>query len=58
MPDLGLIDEIWNARIASAAKCREAATALAAAFLNSVFWFCLGCEMYLFIRRIRPSQAA
>ncbi len=32
------------------------AMALAAAFLNAVFDFCLGCQMYLFIRRIRPSQ--
>ena len=28
------------------------AMALAAAFLNAVFDFCLGCQMYLFIRRI------
>ncbi|TDC90332.1 DUF4395 domain-containing protein [Actinomadura sp. 7K507] len=28
------------------------ALALAAAFLNAVFGFCLGCEMYLIIRRI------
>jgi hypothetical protein len=26
--------------------------ALAAAFLNAVFGFCLGCEMYLLGRRI------
>jgi hypothetical protein len=32
------------------------AIALAAAFLNAAFDFCLGCHMYLFIRRIRPSQ--
>jgi hypothetical protein len=32
------------------------ATALAAAFLNGVFGFCLGCEMYLLIQRIRPGQ--
>ena len=32
------------------------AMALAAAFLNAAFDFCLGCHMYLFIRRIRPSQ--
>ena len=32
------------------------ALALAAAFLNAVFDFCLGCQMYLFIRRIRPSS--
>jgi Domain of unknown function (DUF4395) len=36
-----------------------AATALAliAAFLNGAFGLCLGCEMYLLIRRIVPSQA-
>ena len=28
------------------------AMALAAAFLNAAFDFCLGCQMYLFIRRI------
>jgi len=35
-----------------------AATALAlfAAFLNAVFGFCLGCEMYLLIRRIWPGR--
>jgi Domain of unknown function (DUF4395) len=30
------------------------AAALAAAFLNGAFGLCLGCEMYLRIRRIRP----
>jgi Domain of unknown function (DUF4395) len=34
------------------------AAALAAAFLNGVFGFCLGCEMYLLIRRIRPGRQA
>ena len=29
------------------------AAALVAAFLNGVFGFCLGCEMYLLIRRFR-----
>jgi uncharacterized protein DUF4395 len=32
-----------------------AALALAAAFLNAVFDLCLGCQMYLFIQRIRPT---
>jgi len=32
-----------------------AALALAAAFLNSVFDLCLGCQMYLLIQRIRPA---
>jgi len=34
------------------------AAALVAAFLNGVFGFCLGCEMYLLIRRIRPASKA
>ena len=32
------------------------ALALAAAFINAAFDFCLGCQMYLFIRRIWPSS--
>jgi hypothetical protein len=32
--------------------------ALVAAFLNAVFGFCLGCEMYLLIRRIWPGRRA
>ena len=32
------------------------ALALAAAFLNAAFDFCLGCQMYLIIRRIWPSS--
>jgi hypothetical protein len=34
------------------------AAALAAAFLNAVFGFCLGCEMYLLIRQIWPGRQA
>jgi Domain of unknown function (DUF4395) len=33
-----------------------AALGLIAAFLNGVFGLCLGCEMYLFIRRIVPGK--
>jgi hypothetical protein len=33
-----------------------AAFALIAAFLNAAFDFCLGCQMYLLIQRIRPAQ--
>jgi hypothetical protein len=33
-----------------------AAAALAAAFLNAAFGFCLGCEMYVLIRRIWPGH--
>lgn len=31
--------------------------ALAAALLNAAFGFCLGCEMYLLIRRVLPATA-
>jgi len=31
------------------------ALALAAAFLNAAFNYCLGCQMYLLIQRIRPA---
>jgi len=34
------------------------AAALAAAFLNAAFGLCLGCEMYVLIRRIRPARRA
>lgn len=34
------------------------AAAFAAAFLNGVFGFCLGCEMYVLIRRIWPGRQA
>lgn len=33
------------------------AAALAAAFLNAAFGFCLGCEIYLLIRRAAPARA-
>jgi hypothetical protein len=32
--------------------------ALAAALLNAVFRFCLGCEMYLLIRRYAPARTS
>ena len=31
--------------------------ALAAAFLNAAFDFCLGCEVYLLLRRLSPQRA-
>jgi hypothetical protein len=31
--------------------------ALVAAILNSVFAFCLGCEVYLLLKRVTPSPA-
>ena len=42
---------VWLGRAATAA-------ALVAAFLNGAFGFCLGCEMYLIIRRIWPGRQA
>jgi hypothetical protein len=33
-----------------------AGAALAAAFLNAAFGYCLGCEMYVLIRRIWPGH--
>ncbi len=41
----------WLGAVATAA-------ALAAALLNAVFGFCLGCEVYLLIQRIRPGATA
>jgi hypothetical protein len=32
--------------------------ALAAAFLNAAFGFCLGCELYLLVRRALPTSRA
>jgi hypothetical protein len=34
------------------------ALALAAAFLNAAFGFCLGCEIYLLARRVLPARTA
>ena len=31
--------------------------ALAAAFLNAAFGFCLGCEVYLLLRRVLPNRS-
>ncbi|MDN4174503.1 DUF4395 domain-containing protein [Nocardioides sp. SOB77] len=32
--------------------------ALAAALLNAVFRFCLGCELYLILQRLRPNRTS
>jgi hypothetical protein len=42
---------------ATAVTLVATAMALAAAFLNAAFGFCLGCEMYLLLLRLRPSRA-
>ena len=41
---------------ASAVTLVATAMALAAAFLNAAFGFCLGCEMYLLLRRLAPRS--
>ena len=41
--------------VSSTAGIVFTALALAAAFLNAVFDYCLGCQVYLFIQRARPS---
>ncbi len=40
----------------SALGLAATALALAAAFLNGAFGYCLGCEMYLLIRRVVPGK--
>ncbi len=39
--------------VAPVAVTVAAGVALVAAFLNAAFGFCLGCEMYLLVRRLR-----
>jgi hypothetical protein len=43
------VGSAWLATVATA-------LALAAAFLNAAFGFCLGCEIYLLIRRFRTHN--
>ena len=53
---IAAIGVIGYAAGATAVGIACTALALAAAFLNAAFDFCLGCQMYLFIRRIWPSR--
>ena len=53
---IAAIGVIGYAAGATAVGIACTAMALAAAFLNAAFDFCLGCQMYLFIRRIWPSH--
>ncbi|MEU6645416.1 DUF4395 domain-containing protein [Saccharomonospora sp. NPDC046836] len=50
-----LIGTIGYAAGATAIGVVATAFALFAAFLNAAFNFCLGCEMYLLIKRLRPQ---
>jgi hypothetical protein len=53
---ISVIGVIGYASGATALGMAAAAAGLAAAFLNGIFGLCLGCEMYLLIRRIWPAQ--
>jgi hypothetical protein len=41
-----------------AAAAVAAALAFVAAFLNSVFGYCIGCQLYLLLARLRPQRSA
>ena len=51
---LGLV----GAAVATPLFLAATAAALAAAFLNAAFGFCLGCELYLLGRRALPARTA
>ena len=53
----GLVGTLALALGASTVGLVAVGMALAAAFLNAAFGFCLGCEMYLIGRRLLPSRA-
>ncbi|UUN30979.1 DUF4395 domain-containing protein [Streptomyces sp. FIT100] len=50
---LGLVGYAWGPQWLGMAA---AACALAAAFLNAAFSYCLGCELYLLLRRAAPAR--
>lgn len=53
---ISVIGVIGYATGATALGIVAASLGLVAAFLNGAFGLCLGCEMYLFIRRITPAR--
>ena len=53
---ISVIGVIGYATGATPLGIAAAALALAAAFLNAAFGLCLGCEMYVMIRRIWPAS--
>jgi hypothetical protein len=55
---ISVIGVIGYAVGATALGITAAALGLIAAFLNGAFGLCLGCELYLFIRRIAPARQA
>jgi hypothetical protein len=54
---ISIVGVIGYATGATALGLAAAAAGVLAAFLNGVFGLCLGCEMYLLIRRIWPGRA-
>lgn len=54
---ISVVGVIGYAVGATALGMAAAAAGVLAAFLNGVFGLCLGCEMYLLIRRIWPGRA-
>jgi hypothetical protein len=52
----GIIGVIGYATGVTPLGMAAAAAALAAAFLNAAFGFCLGCEMYVLIKRVGPGR--
>jgi Domain of unknown function (DUF4395) len=52
----GIIGVIGYATGVAPLGMAAAAAALAAAFLNAAFGFCLGCEMYVLIKRVWPGR--
>ena len=55
---ISVIGVIGYAAGATPLGVAAAVLGLIAAFLNGAFGLCLGCEMYLFIRRIAPARQA
>lgn len=53
-----LVGTIGYATGATTVGVVATAFALFAAFLNAAFEFCLGCEVYLLVRRFAPSRQA
>ena len=53
---ISIVGVIGYAAGVTALGLTAAALGLIAAFLNGVFGLCLGCEMYLLIRRIWPGR--
>lgn len=54
---ISVVGVIGYAAGATALGMAAAAAGVLAAFLNGVFGLCLGCEMYVLIRRIWPGRA-